>query len=245
LAFSFSIKFGGHAVCALFPLPVKVPKEVPLLQASKWIKHPVLLSFSEMQNLLKTLFPVFIALVSEPVEEQEMLISHEIFLSVYKDYIRSLEAGQIPDEKGIHKFFSSIWTSSIHPLYAISAGKKFLVKSQEPVIQLQRHHFFYSELDQKIHSMVMSPQSIPWGIQFAYPQLFQDPISHEIRGVKACLNAPLFLKLARWMRTWTVPTPLILEGKLTYVPLRIGKEVLPWIGRHPKLKEQGISIYEN
>jgi hypothetical protein len=232
-------------VCALFPLPVKQAKEVPLLQASKWIKHPVLLSFSEMQNLLQALSPVFIALVSEPVEEQEMLLAHETFLDVYRGYIHSLEAGEIPDEKNVRKFFSSIWTSSITPLYAIPAGKKFLVKSKEPVIQLQRHHFFYSALDKKIHSMVMSPESIPWGIQFAYPQLFQDPTSQEIRGVKECLNAPLFLKLARWMRTWTVPTPLILEGKRTNVPLRIGKEVLPWIGRHPKLKEQGIGVCEN
>ncbi len=232
-------------MCALFPLPVKFAKEVPLLQASKWIKHPVLLSFQEMENLLKALTPVSIGLVSEPVEEQEMLISHEKFLAVYKDYIDALEAGQMPQETSVRKFFSSIWTSSISPLYAIPAGKKFLVKSQEPVIQLQRHHFFYSHIDHKIHSMVMSPESIPWGIQFAYPQLFEDPVSHEIQGIKECLNAPLFLKLARWMRTWTVPTPFILDGKLIRVPLRIGKEALQWIGKHPKLKEQGIGIYEN
>lgn len=88
-----------------FPLPLKQPKEVPLLHASKWIKHPVLLSVSEMQRLLKDLSPVHIALVREPVEEKEMIVSHESFLAVYARYLDALRSGHSLEDLEFRKYF--------------------------------------------------------------------------------------------------------------------------------------------
>ena len=110
---------------------------------------------------------------------------------------------------------------------------------------MQAHHFFFSPLDGKFHPMVLSNESISWGIQFSYPQLYQDPESRQIIKVSdgsVFPNTPLFSKLMKWMRSHTLPTPFLIEESRVNAPIRIGKSALTWIENHPQLKEKGIGI---
>lgn len=227
-----------------FPIRISTPKQEGILQVSKWLKFQVLLDSSEMRELLQE--DIFIANASEIVEPPDALISKERFLHQYQSYVDALSHGKVPEEKQYRSLFSSLITADLNALYAIQVkADKYLLKPIQPVIQLQAHSFFYSQLDGKFHPMVLSEESISWGIQLAYPQLFQDPKTHKIAKVfdgDAFANTPLFQRVQRWMRNATQSTPFEVNGVRTNSPIRMGKKVFSWIENHPQLKAKGIKI---
>jgi len=229
-----------------FPIRISSPKTEGILQVSKWTKVQVLLDGDEMQNLLESLGDIYFVSVSDPIKAEQAVISSSDFLQKYTEYIYLLKQGQVPPPEEFRRFFSCALSSTLNCFYAITAGiEKCLVKPIRPVIQLQAHHFFYSELDGKFHPMVLSPESISWGLQASYPQLFQDPRTRQITKVIDSPDFPntaLFSKLLRWMRNFTLPTPFQIKGTRTNSPIRIGKQSLAWIKSHPQLKQKGIEL---
>lgn len=227
-------------------LRISSPKEEGVLQVSKWIKCQVLLDLEEMSELLFELSPLHFCVVSEPVKKGDGVISSELFLEHYKTYVEALKQGRLADESLFRKFFSSALTSSTDVMYATSVGRdKYLIKPVKPVIQLQAHHFFFSQLDGKFHPMVLSTESVTWGVQFSYPQLYQDPKSHRIAKVANSADFPntsVFARLLKWLRHHTLPTPFIVNEARVNAPIRIGRACLEWIYRHPQLNEKGIRV---
>lgn len=228
-------------------LRISTPQEEGVLRVSKWLKYQVLLSSDEMRELCAALDPFSIYSVSGVVKASETLITQNTFLEKYSAYVQALQSGQIPQEKELKPFFSSVFTASADILYAMQVGDdKFLIKAIKPVVQLQAHHFFVSSVDGKFHSMVLSDESITWGIQFSYPQIFQDPKTHafsKVAQTEEFPNSVLFLRLAKWLRHNTLPTPFIHEGKRTNVPMRLGKKCLAWIHNHPGLAKQDLRVH--
>jgi hypothetical protein len=93
--------------------------------------------------------------------------------------------------------------------------------------------------------MVLSPESISWGLQISYPQLYQDPKTRQIAKVTSVLefsNTALFAKLLKWIRSATLPTPFEVKGVRINSSIRVGKKSLVWIKSHPQLKQRGIQI---
>lgn len=229
------------------PIPISSPKEKGILQVSKWAKTQVLLDEIEMQDLLEFLGSLFFVTVSEPIRPEEGIISPSLFLEKYRAYISLLKTGQIPLTEEFRRFFSSALSCTLDPFYAIKTSEeKVLIKPSFPVVQLQTHQFFYSSLDQKFHSMVLSEESITWGLQFSYPQLYQDPQTKQIRKVDLSFpNTSLFLKLMKWMRSATLPTPFLIGARRVNVPIRIGKKSLAWIKNHPQLQQKQLFVEAN
>ncbi|MBS0603436.1 MAG: hypothetical protein JSS60_00190 [Verrucomicrobia bacterium] len=229
-----------------FPIRISSPKTEGILQVSKWLKIQVLLDTDEMNDLLKALGEVAFVVVSEPVEPQDAVISAGSFLAKYADYIHLLKQGEVPPADDFRRFFSSALSTTLDTFYAIAAGgNKFLIKPLKPVVQLQAHHFFYSDLDRKFHPMVLSAESVSWGVQFSYPQLFQDPKTRQIVKVADTPefpNSALFSTLMKWMRSATLPTPFEVGSTRVNSPIRVGKKSLSWIKSHPQLQMKGIQV---
>lgn len=229
-----------------FPLRISSPKDEGVLHVSKWSKCQVLLDVEEMAQLLQELEPVLFFMASEPVQPSEGILNAKAFLSLYASYIEALRAGHVPDVSLLRRPFSSVLSATPEALYALCVGKeRYLIKPIKPVVQLQAHHFFYSSLDGKFHPMVLSTESVTWGIQFSYPQFYQDPRTAHILNVsdaKECPNTSLFTYLVKWMRKNTVPTPFLVDGKRKNVPMRLGKACFSWIDRHPQLHVQGLEV---
>lgn len=183
-------------------------------------------------------FSIFV--VSEPVALEDAEISKEDFLSTYALYVESLKEGQVLEDRVFRKAFSSIWTVDSSIVYAMPvAGEKFLIKSLRPVLQLQLHRFVLSEVDEKVHPLVLGPGSISWGVQFSYPQVYQDPQTEEIAKVpRDSPNSQLYWKLSRWLRNHTLPTPFLFNQKRIVSSLRLGKKCLEWIDKY--LEPRGI-----
>lgn len=217
-------------------------KEEPL-QISKARKFPILIDEKEMKELLSYLQPVEIFDVSHPVFLEEAVIPQEDFLSHYEKYIRGIREGVLIEEGSLRPYFSSIFTMAKEAVYAypLSNGK-YLVKACLPVIQLQRHHFIYSNT---LHSGVMGKESVTWGIQFSYPQLYLDPVSKEIGKVEKnakFFNTALFRKFIKWVREYTCPTPFFIQGERKNLPIRLGKQCFSWINHHPNLQIRGLYV---
>lgn len=221
------------------------PHEPPM-QASKWIKCPMLIDGDEMESLIKFLKPFYIFITGTLTEQGHGEISTEEFLKKYREYIEELSKGIIPNESLYRTYFSSIFTTTLDAVYAlIVEGEKQLIRISKPIIQLQTHRLHYSDADQTFRSMSFGSEGISWGIQFSYPQLFQDGQTQEIGSVNIdSPNTKLFRLLQRWMRDNTIPTPFIVEGQKINIPARLGKQCLPWINKHPQLVLKGFQVCE-
>ncbi len=209
-------------------LRISNPSVEGTLRVSKWIKIQVLLDLSEMEELIQHLQPFHCLDTSRVVSS----FSHD-FLEDYKNYLETLK----------DPIKSCVWTTSLDPLYAMKVGEeKYLIKSLMPTIQIQAHQFFYSDLDKKFHPMVLSKDSISWGVQFSYPQLYQDPKTQAFHKCTDLQNTHLFLKLSKWLRVYSCPTPFMVEGRKVNVPIRIGKKVFLWIKDHPQMRQRGLEV---
>ncbi len=125
------------------------------------------------------------------------------------------------------------------------ADGRFLMKIGKPVIQIQAHFFTYSSLDGVFRPMTMGPESIFWGLQFSFPQIYQNPKTMELLEVEESANSELFQKVRRWVRDATRATPFVVEGKKVNATIRIGKNCFSWIKNHPQLAAKKLGIYEN
>ena len=215
------------------------------LQASKWLHCPVLVDVAEMQDLLHVLGEFYIVLATGVTKQGEGFLTTEEFIDGYFCYIEALKKGEIPLNPRIRPYFSTIVTRTLDPLYSVPVGEnQQLIKIDKPVIQLQSHRFNYSKADGKFRSMVFGQDSIYWGIQFSYPQLYQDEqyVVKPVRETEEFPNTSLFKILQRWVRAHTIATPFLVGGKQVNVPIRLGKNCFSWINSHPQLAENCLTV---
>lgn len=205
-------------------------------QASKWQKSPLLIDVDEMRALLAALGQFWIVQISGVIPIGQEIIAHETFLEVYYHYIHALKKGENAADPRVRLYFSTVFTTFLEALYAVQVNEKhYLVKVQQPVLQLQAHRFDYSSVDGTFRSMVMGTNAIPWGIQFSYPHLYQDE-NLQVLTVREGVQFPntvLFKRLQQWVRANTIATPFEVEGKRINVPIRLGKQCLSWINTLP------------
>jgi hypothetical protein len=220
------------------------------LQASKWLKVQALISGNECAHLFQfleeTVGSFFLYSCGVVCNKEKGAIDKQEFLDFYGAYIHSLMSDKIPDLALYRGLFSPVMTMTTDALFSIPVGEdREIIRVSKPVIQLQAHHMDYSTVDKKFHSMVFGIDSIAWGIQFSYPQLYQDTVTKEVEIIKRTKTYPntvLFQRLQKWMRQYTIPTPFIAEGDVINVPMRLGKECFVWINQHPQLVQKNISV---
>lgn len=219
------------------------PKKEGVFQASKWFSYRVLLDSFEMEDLFFSLPPFSLYNVSEIVSPAEAVFSHQDFLEAYTSHIQALKKGVIEDPP--KAMFSSAMSSSNDVFYAMDVKKGVILKLLQPVIQLSIHHFTYSPERKAFHFMVHSQESVSWGLQFSYPQLYANSIKGDVIEVmkdRSLPNTILFRALMKWMRNNSRPSPFLIEGRRVNVEARLGNQCFEWINEHPGLKEQNLEI---
>ncbi len=217
-------------------------------QASKWLCTQLLIDTQEMACLLADVAPLHVStyLVSCVCQAGEESVSPSRFLECYDAYIQNIKTGVLPDSANYRHYFSSVWTTVPDALYAIAIGEaQRVVRICKPVVQLQAHNLDYSSVDGKFRPMVFGSNSLTWGIQFSYPQIFQNHSSMQVENVSEgdqFPNTALFRRIQKWVRLNTAPTPFIVEGKVVHATMRLGKKCFSWINNHPQLSHKGLQI---
>jgi len=225
-------------------LRISTPQE-RALQASKWLSCQILIDPEEMQSLFESLSPLHLYLCGLVLPKSETEVPVETFLNVYKNYIQELKEGKLPEPKSYQKWFCCAMTKEREALYSVPINENDeIVKISSPIIQMRAHTLDYSPIDKRFHSMVFGKDSIPWGIQFAYPQLTLDPTTQEVLQIRQhdFSNNQLFKTLQQWVRANTIPTPFIIENEMINESVRLGKNCLNWINKHPTLIKKSISV---
>lgn len=200
--------------------------------AAKWQKMQVLLEASEFASLLDLAGGVLFDRLEE--------ISHERAKKEYSDYVTALREGRVPSPPS----FAWSWSLSLEAFYILDTGNGRQIKVKEPVVQLTHHQMNYTPEENAFRSNLFGPETIYWGLQFAFPQLFMEPVSKEVVKVsdpKRFYNLSLFRQVKSFLREHSLPTPF--EG--VNAPQRVGKQALSWVANHPHLVKKGLKLKSN
>lgn len=216
-------------------------KEGPY-QAAKWLKVPVLADAEEIASLFKRLGLAEIYLLGTPAEKNSLHITQETFLASIQRWTDMLQSGSAPTMADCKATLASALTSDPECLWMqeLSDGR-VLMKIRRPVIQIQAHFFAFSPEEKSFHSMVFGKESVFWGIQFSYPQVFME--SEEPKKVDGSFaNSALFQEIRQWARDETRATPFLFGEEKINVPIRLGKKCFSWIARHPQLLKFNLGV---
>lgn len=216
------------------------PEQEGVYQGSKYLKFQVLCDEEELSALFQIPFQIYplTGLVDGNA------IDKKVFLKEYGSWIEDLKKGKVPSDAALRRMLACAFSAEEEALWKQEVpGKKFIIKFSKPVVQVQAHFFTYSPLDGVFRPMTMGKESIFWGLQFSYPQIYQEPKTMELKEVEESPNSDLFQSIKQWVRNTTLPTPFVVEGKKTNVPIRLGKNCFSWIASHPQLKN--MSVYAN
>lgn len=213
------------------------------LKISKTLKIPTLIDVDEMKDLLAHMPEALFYLIQGVCKKGEGILRPNDFLEIYNLYLTFLKKGERPPSAPFRGPFASALSLSSDALASLKIDEScYLIKAVKPVIQLQTSRITYSNEDKTFRSQQFGEGGIEWGVQFSYPQLYQDPITQDVMEVDDSFsNTSAFRILQKWIRHNTVATPFVVEGKRINAPIRLGKNCFSWIHSHPDLK--GISIY--
>ena len=209
----------------IVPLNQKISYE-----ASKWLKVQALLDKEEFASLIKEANAFLYGMEGEADKAIEQ----------YGSYVEALKKGEIPK----HAPLAWYWTKTLDALYLLDTGHGLQVRVQKPVVQISHHQMNYTPEDNSFRSNLYGPDTIFWGLQFSFPQLFEDPSTKEalkVQDKQLFPNVELFKFLQKWLRQHTIPTPF----ETVNAPQRIGKLALLWAHHHPQLLKKGLKLRVN
>lgn len=220
-------------------------KAEPPLRVSRWLSLQVLLDADELEGLLTALDNPHMVCVGGVVPRGAAVWSREQFLEDYENYIEHLKLGQQELAPKLRMMMSSAWSREIDAFYSLPCPEgRELVKARLPVVQLQPHRLAYSKLEGKFRAMVQGEDSLSWGLQFSYPQLYQETETGEVKEANALSGGKLYRELHRYLRKVSVPTPFLVGGVTHNVPMRLGKNCFAWVNELPQLARHGITVKE-
>ncbi len=209
-----------------FPIRYSSVEKEGLFRASKWLKHAILLNVEEMRSFLSVLGSFVLVPASGLLSEVSWQISKQEFLEQYASYLDWMHLHTTLPPNDLRRFFSLMLSTSLETFYAMKVPEeKIVVKPSLPVIQIQLYHCFFSSFDHQIRSMVASPESFAWGLQFSYPQIYEHPKTHQFTKIlieEGFPNSKPFKEMVSWLRKNTQPVALQEDGR-AYAPFRIGK----------------------
>lgn len=222
------------------------PNTLLAMSMAQWTPLRALLDIDEMRALCLQLPSLFLYQAGSVLKLGEGTLSLEDFLAAYAEYVSALHAGKLPPYKQLRHALCAFWSAESDSIavQAVSPTEQVLSPAI-PLIQLQPHAFCYSPFDNSFRSMVFGPTSIPWGLQWSYPQVYQHPTTQAIYKVAAEPKKPntlLFRTLQRWMRHHTQPLIVSSQERRICLPIRVGPLCLKWIHKHPQLSKWKIHL---
>jgi hypothetical protein len=223
-----------------FPFRLSSLEDEGMMNCSRWLRHAVLLDLSELKDLLKSLGECFFLPGTGLVSEDNWSVSKENILENYREYLSWINSKEIMPSPELKRFFTLMLSPGVEEFYAVKAGGRYLLKAKLPVIQVQLYHCFISRFDKQIHPMALSKDSFSFGLQFSYPQVYEDPKTHLFSKVlleKQFASSALFKKLVQWVRKNTKPVLLTIQESQVNAPFRMGKKSQDLVDAHLGLKK--------
>lgn len=222
------------------------PNQLISMSMAQWTPLRALLDIDEMHQLCQELPPFSLYQAGQVLPIGEGILTIERFLSAYAEYIAVLKLGKLPPYKQLRHALCAFWSAEEDSIAVQAVSKTEQILSPAlPLIQMQPHAFCYSAFDNSFRSMVFGGASMPWGLQWSHPQVYQHPTTQAIYKVAAEPKKPntiLFRTIQRWMRHKTQTLQVIAQGKRVCLPIRVGPKCLTWISQHPQFSKWNIQL---
>ena len=227
----------------MIPLELKSKENLSPIKISKFIEINVLLDKKELSALFEHLRDFVLLQTAKVVNSTNFQITKDQFISHYDEYIKAISEISSTDEgeskDATAKNLTLAMSEGFSEVRAAEVQKdKYLLRPIKPIIQIRPHSFHFIKETEKFHSMVMGEDKAYFGLQFSYPQIFQDQNTHEVIHTLKTNdpNTELFKKIRLWIRHNTKPTPFLFNGKKIVSTIRIGKECTSWVNNLKNLK---------
>ncbi|PCI94021.1 hypothetical protein COB11_04430 [Candidatus Aerophobetes bacterium] len=221
-------------------------QEEGLLRASKHQRVQVLMEASELRELFFHLGDFYVVESAKVKDPEQQVITKEDYLKRYALYIDHLKTKLDSPEKDILSPLSVCFSKVLDCFYMIDVGNnKALIKQKAPSVFVQPFSFHYDSESASIFTGVHTKDRIFWGLEFSFPQMYQDPKTFdtiEILKDKQNPNTQLFKKLQSSLRKNTKPTSLNFSGVSKAFPFKLSQNSLAWVQDYPKLKQFNIQI---
>ena len=225
-------------------LPIYMTQNAPPpLACSKWMRHTVLFTYEELQELLSLLPVHFFVFATETVSLDSWSLSHADILTTYANTLHHFMSFDTIPSSSMRRSCSWMLGSSLEDFYALpSSSRRFFLKPKKPVIQIQLHHAFFSQ-DGMMQSMVLHPDSFSMGLHIAYPMIYEDMYAHTFHQTlkEASDITKTYRIIVSWIRTHTRPLQLT---ETTPTSIRIGlhaKDPKTYhLGWQKALRKQGL-----
>lgn len=209
--------------------------------ASKWVKLPIFSSAKEMALLFSKLTAAALFPIGRVLSSDQITISSENFLKTYESLLKTLF-----EEKKLLKesILPLAIANQLNDFELIKVNKtKHILRIIRPVIQLKWHFFRFSPIDQSFRSNVFCQDSIFWGVEFSYPQLYQDFETKKIIQINSDYpNLSLWKIIRKWCRDISLATPIHIGNKQMNLTMRLGKDLFPIINEHPDFKNREFKV---
>ncbi|MCH9631569.1 MAG: hypothetical protein S4CHLAM37_15930 [Chlamydiia bacterium] len=228
------------------PIPVSTVQEEGLLRASKHQRVQVLLDVEELEALFNVLEDFYVVESAKVKVSSEQIISKEEYLERYTLYMNHLKQSDSTPDNSILSSLSVCLSKVLDPFYMVELGDgKSLIKQKAPAVLVQPFSFHYDRESASIFTSVHTQDRIFWGLEFNFPQMYQNPKTLdtiEILKDKQNPNTQLFKKLQSFLRKNSKPTHLELSRESKAFPFKLSQSCLSWVNNYPKLKQFGIQI---
>lgn len=213
------------------------------LMASKWLSLPLFITGEDLKDALDVLQDGILAPLGYLVDKECLEISKEIVLKSYAELLQSLLSGEALDRKKLRDLTLRIAFSE-EDLYAYQAGEnRFMVYERKPAIHMQPLFLSYSSEEKKFRSKVLGGDQIFWGVEFSFPQIYQDPFSQKMEeSWNKTEGSKKFKLLQKWSRRATKPAKFIIGAEEITVPFRKSISLDFKDIHHPQLKDKGITL---
>ena len=218
----------------------------PPLQVSRFLQQQVLLEPTELKTLLESLEGALHFYASSGLAVGKTEVSLEEVLMSYADYIQGVRSGNEIDPSILRKNLTLLMTVGNNDVYSqeLSQGR-VIARAISPVIMIQAHTLAFSAEDRCCRSMVLGPDALYWGLQFSYPQLYQDPSTQEVLSVdrsEKYPNTALYFSIQKWLRHNSQALNVKMQDTAFRSPIRLGLSCESWINQMEVLQEKGVEL---
>lgn len=204
-----------------------VEKKVrPPFQASKWLNVQVLSENLEKLFELGKIYPL--KGYAKSLTSLPNVPEYALYVSDWKQG----KAAKLPD-------FAYAFTLSEDALYAIDFEQGYRIKPKEAIVEITPHYMSFGE--EEVKSNVFGTDTLSWGIQFGFPQLYEDE-QGEIRKHLEAKNYPLFKEIQKYLRENTIPAKFKRGDQIIQSSIRVDKDAHDWVNQHPWLKTKNITL---
>jgi hypothetical protein len=230
-------------------IEISTPSKEGVLQASKWQHIRALIDPSECEELFKVLGSFYLVNTAKVCKKEEILVDIQAVIYSYREYIAALKATDHFEDQKYKACFSLALSRGLEPFYLMKVKEEaFLVKLKEPAIRMQLYSFHYIEEEKQFVSTQHRQEPISWGLEFSFPQFYQDtstcqPI--EVLKNKDNPNTKLFKMIQQWTRDFTVPAPFTIHKNKHIAPFRLGKKCFEWVNEYSTMRRHGLEILDH